>query len=106
MTAISLRILGKDVALNCADHETRRLQDLAALLNTRLAAYPTDQDVHCRLALTALALLDETQARAAALMRARAEIDRLTDMLLEARLSTQAANVDDERGRVSALRAV
>jgi hypothetical protein len=106
MTAILLRILDQDVELECASHERRRLEDLAALLNARLAAYPANQDCNRRLALAALSLLDETQARAAALMRARSEIDRLTDMLVEVRVSAATVSVDDERGRVSALRAL
>ena len=101
MPAIQLRILETDIRLDCAAHEQRRLEDLAAALNVRLAGFSGDADAVRRLAVTALALLDETQATNAALVRARGEIERLTDMIVEAR----AASADDEeRGRVASLR--
>jgi bifunctional non-homologous end joining protein LigD len=62
-------------------------------------------DAMRRLALTALALLDETETKNAALDRARREIERLTDMVVEARLAAPPAHVDDERGQVISLRA-
>lgn len=104
MSGMKLKIQDRDVSVACAAHDQRRLEDLAKLLNTRLAAFPAEMDACERLALTALSLLDETQARAAALVRARGEIERLTDMLVEERVGAPA-NIDDERGRVGALRA-
>jgi hypothetical protein len=63
-----------------------------------------EPDAMRRLVLTALALMDETQASAAALARARAEIERLTDMVVEARLEAAGAAPDTgTRGRVAAL---
>lgn len=104
MPAIQLRILDRDVRLDCSAHEQRRLEDLAAALNARLAGFSGDADGFRQLALTALALLDETQAKSAALMRARGEIERLTDMLVEARLPANAQAEDDDRGRLATLR--
>ena len=102
MPAILLRVLDQDFALNCAASEQRRLEDLAAALNARLQGFAGDPDAMRALTLTALALLDETQATAAALARARGEIDRLTDMIVEAR----AEPADAGRGRTPALRIV
>lgn len=104
MPAIQLRILNRDVRLDCGAHEQRRLEDLAAALNARLAGFSGDADGFRQLALTALALLDETQAKSAALMRARGEIERLTDMLVEARLPANASAEDEDRGRLATLR--
>lgn len=101
-----LNILNERFALECAPHEQRRLEDLAAALEARLAGFSGDAGAMRRLVLTALALMDEAQATSAALARARGEIERLTDMLVEARLEAQAPAEDtDERGRVAALRA-
>jgi cell division protein ZapA len=105
MPALLLRILNQDIPLTCAPSEQRRLEDLAAALNMRLALYSGDASAMRSLALTALALMDESQAKSAALERARAEIERLTDMVVEARLSAPAAALDDERGRVASLHA-
>lgn len=93
-----LRILNEEIALECAPAEQRRLQDLAAALNARLAGFSGDADGMRRLAITALSLLDETQAAGAALARAHAEIERLNDSTVEALLAS------DDRGRLSALR--
>lgn len=104
MPAILLHILDQEIPLNCAASEQRRLEDLAAALNARLEGFSGDADAMRRLAITALALLDETQAKAAALVRARGEIERLTDMVVEAR-RTSAPEATEERGRVISLRA-
>ena len=106
MPAILLNVLGQDIPLTCAAAEQRRLEDLASALNARLQGFTGDADAMRRLAITALALLDETQTKAAALVRARGEIERLTDLVVEARMSASAAPpIDDERGRVVSLRA-
>ena len=105
MPAILLRILNQDVPLTCAAHEQRRLEDLAVLLNARLAAYEGDASAMRSLALTALALMDENQAKSAALARAMGEVERLSDIVVEARLAAPAAALDDERGRVASLHA-
>ncbi len=102
MPAILLKVLDQDIVLNCGAAEQRRLEDLAAALNTRLDGFSGDPDAMRRLVITALALLDETQATAAALARARGEVERLTDMVLEAR----AEPADVERGRTPSLRIV
>jgi cell division protein ZapA (FtsZ GTPase activity inhibitor) len=105
MPAIQLNIQNEAVRLECAAHEQRRLEDLARALNARLGGFTGDADAMRRLALTALALLDETETKNAALDRARREIERLTDMVVEARLAAPPAHVDDERGQVISLRA-
>jgi cell division protein ZapA (FtsZ GTPase activity inhibitor) len=99
---ITLAILGQDITISCTPEEERRLRDLAAALEARLAG---EGDSLRRLALTALSLLDEAQAARAALARAHGEIERLTDMVVEARLSTSAEPTDSDRGRVNSLRA-
>lgn len=48
--------------------------------------------------------MDEVQVIGAALVRARCEIERLSDMLVEAKLEAPDAPSNDERGRVDALR--
>ncbi len=98
---ITLTILGQDIALSCAPEEERRLRDLAAALEARLLG---EGDSMRRLTLTALSLLDEAQAARAALARAHGEIERLTDMVVEARLATSAEPADADRGRVNSLR--
>lgn len=100
-----LTILNRDFSVECADCDQRRLEDLARALDARLAGFSGDEDAMRRLVLTALALMDEAQATSAALVRARCEIERLTDMLVEAKLEAQAAPVNENRGRVGALRA-
>jgi cell division protein ZapA (FtsZ GTPase activity inhibitor) len=100
-------VLGHAIELECQPHEQKRLEDLAAALNTRLAGVTGDPDAVRRLTLAALALMDEAQAANAALARARYEIERLTDMLVEAKL--EAGDTEPsapERGRVGALRRV
>jgi cell division protein ZapA (FtsZ GTPase activity inhibitor) len=99
-----LNVANQQFTIECADCDQRRLEDLAGALNARLARFSGDEDAMRRLVLTALALLDQTQATSAALALAREEIERLTDMVVEARLEAQSAPVSDERGRVDALR--
>ncbi len=99
-----LNVANQQFAIECADCDQRRLEDLAAALNTRLARFSGDDDAMRRLVLTALALLDQTQATSAALALAREEIERLTDMVVDARMEAQSTPVNDERGRVDALR--
>ncbi len=105
MPALLLKVLDQDIKLNCGAHEQRRLEDLAAALNARLAGFEGDANAMRRLVITALALLDETQVKAAALHRARGEIERLTDLVGDARLGPPAPEKADERGRVVSLRA-
>ena len=106
MSEITLRILDQDIRFACAPEEERRLRDLAAALETRLAGFSGDGDGMRRLILTALSLMDEAQASSAALVRARGEIERLTDMLIEARLEGCAEPDSADRGRVGSLRRV
>jgi len=107
MPAILLQVFGQDIALNCAASEQKRLEDLAAALNARLAGFAGDPDAMRALVLTSLALLDETQATAAALARARGELDRLTDMIVDARAEpAKPEPADEQRGRTPALRIV
>ncbi|MGE0742421.1 MAG: cell division protein ZapA [Hyphomonadaceae bacterium] len=102
---MKVQILGEDFAIDCAPADERRLEDLAKALDARLAGFAGDADGKRRLVLAALALIDEAQATKAALSRAYAEIERLTDMVVEARLEAANAAPDDDRGRVGALRA-
>ena len=101
---VTLTILGRDYVIDCAETDQRRLEDLAHALNSRLARFNDDADAQERLVLTALSLMDEVQVIGAALVRSRCEIERLTDMLVEAKLEAPHAPVNDERGRVGALR--
>jgi hypothetical protein len=98
-----LRILNEQISLECAPGDQRRLEDLAAALEARLAGFSGNEDGYRRLVLTAIALLGESQAAGAALMRAHHEIERLNDMVAEARLD-QSPPPDDRR-LVNALRA-
>ncbi|HWA00463.1 MAG TPA: cell division protein ZapA [Caulobacterales bacterium] len=79
-----LRVLGQELSVECAPDQVKRLEDLAAALEARLERFPHRRDGE-RLILAALALLDEAQAAGAALVRARNEIDRLADLLTEAK---------------------
>ena len=97
-----LTILGRDYAIDCTAQEERRLQDLARLLDARLQGFGADADARRSL----LALLDENQTTNAALARARDEIERLTDMLIDARLEAQSKPDTAVRGGVGALRRV
>lgn len=104
----TVKILGEDYAIECAACDTRRLEDLAKVLETRLQGFSGDASAMRRLVLTALGLIDEAQATSAALARARMEIERLTDMLVEAQLQAELPEPGDtpDRGRVRALHVV
>ena len=104
MIDITLTVLGQAIDLRCAPDEERRLRDLGAALEARLAAYGGDSEGVRRLALTAISLMDEAQAARAALVRARGEVERLTDMVVEARLTAGSEPIDPDRGRVGSLR--
>jgi cell division protein ZapA (FtsZ GTPase activity inhibitor) len=101
-----IRVLGEAFAVECAPHEQRRLADLAAALDARAAACTgEDGSTMRRLVLAALALMDEAQATGAALARARAEIERLSDLVVEAQLeAAKSAPLGQDQGRVAALR--
>ena len=101
-----LRVLNQEIAFDCAPQDQRRLEDLASALDARLAGFCGDADGIKRLALTALSLLDEAQAAGAALARARGEIERLNDLVAEARIEALPGQPADDRGRVGALRAM
>jgi cell division protein ZapA (FtsZ GTPase activity inhibitor) len=102
----SVKIMGEDYAIDCAECDLRRLEDLARALEQRLQGFSGDTNAMRRLVLTALGLMDEVQTTNAALIRARCEIERLTDMLVEAKLEAQTPEPPDspDRGRVNALR--
>ena len=104
MAEARLQVAGQDYRLACDVREQRRLEDLAEALQQRLAGFQGDADAMRRLVLVSLALLDEVQASGAALARARGEIERLTDLLVDARLKVDRAPASlEERGRVAAL---
>jgi cell division protein ZapA (FtsZ GTPase activity inhibitor) len=102
----TIKILGADYVIECAACDTRRLEDLAKALEQRLQGFSGDTSAMRGLVLTALGLIDEAQATGAALARARMEIERLTDMLVEAQLDDERPEPPDtpDRGRVDALR--
>jgi cell division protein ZapA (FtsZ GTPase activity inhibitor) len=101
----NVKILGREVVLDCAACDARRLADLATALEARLLAIEGDPDVTRRLVLASLQLLDEAQATGAALARSRMEIERLMDLLVDAKLEAEGPEpVDDTRGRVGAVR--
>jgi len=86
MAPATLRVLDQDLGVDCAAADERRIADLAAALNAQLAALSArEAEPMKRLILVALKLLDENQSAGAALVRARLEIDHLTDLLDEAR---------------------
>ena len=62
----TVKILGEDYAIECAECDTRRLEDLAKLLEQRLQGFSGDVSAMRRLVLTALGLIDEAQATSAA----------------------------------------
>ncbi|MBL8544046.1 MAG: cell division protein ZapA [Hyphomonadaceae bacterium] len=106
-------VLGQGYSVECADGDAKRLADLARTLELKLSGFSGDGDAMRRLVLMALSLLDEAQATGAALARARGEIERLTDMVVEAKLEAEQGAASQEpqaagedRGRVSALRRV
>lgn len=102
--AAVLTILGREFVIECAERDVRRLEDLACALDARLQSFSGDADEVTRAVFTALSLMDEVQVISAALVRARCEIERLSDMLVEAKLEAPDALVNDERGRVDVLR--
>jgi cell division protein ZapA (FtsZ GTPase activity inhibitor) len=98
-------ILGEDYAIDCAPCDERRLEDLARALEARLTGFSGDASAKRRLVLAALGLIDEVQATSAALVRARCEIERLTDMLVEAQLEAGAPESEPpDRGGITSLR--
>ena len=97
----TVNILGRDYAIECADCDERRLEDLAKALDARLQAFSGETSAMRRLVLTSLGLIDEAQATSAALARARCEIERLTDMLVEAQLEAQTPEPPDTPDRAS-----
>jgi cell division protein ZapA (FtsZ GTPase activity inhibitor) len=102
----TVKILDQDYVIECDECDQRRLEDLARALETRLQGFSGDASAMRRLVLTALGLMDEVQTISAALVRARCEIERLTDMVVEAKLEAAGAQAPDteDRGRVSSLR--
>jgi cell division protein ZapA (FtsZ GTPase activity inhibitor) len=86
----TITILGQDYAIECAECDQRRIEDLARALEERLDGFKGEASAKRRLVLAALGLLDEVQATSAALARARIEVERLTDMLVEAKLEVEA----------------
>lgn len=81
------RLLERELDIPCAATLEPRVSDLAAALEARIRQSAVAGDEVTRLALAALALVDETQVAHAALERARIEIERLTDLLVEARMA-------------------
>ncbi len=82
-----LILLDVEIALECAPEQERRLRDLAAALEARLRALGAEKAGAEHLLILALSLMDEVQASRAALARAHGEIERLNDMVVEARLA-------------------
>lgn len=101
MAEVVVHVAGQEVTVACAPHEQRRVADLVALLESRLAVYAGEPEAMRRLVLAALALLDETQAVGAALARAREELDRLNELSGESQIE-----IDEPSGRVASLRRV
>jgi len=101
---VTVKILGHDYAIECGECDERRLEDLAAALESRLQGFSGDTAAMRRLVLTALGLMDEVQATNAALERSRREVERLTDMLVEAKIEAQGTppGKSDAPGRGSA----
>ena len=83
-----LNILDEEIVLESAPEEERRLRDLAAALEARLKALGAEKATSHSLSIIALSLMDEVQAARAALARAHGEIERLNDMVVEARLES------------------
>ena len=105
MAEVVVRIQGQEIRIDCAPHEQRRVADLAVLLESRLAVYAGEPEDARRLVITALALMDETQTAGAALARARAEIERLNDLLNGQKDGPEAETVETkgQQGRVVSL---
>ena len=106
MAEALLHVAGRDFRLECAAAEQRRLEDLAAALEQRLQGSCGDEAAMRQLVFVSLSLLDEAQASGAALARAWTEIERLTDLVLEARQRADRApgTLGAPRGIVTALR--
>jgi cell division protein ZapA (FtsZ GTPase activity inhibitor) len=99
----TLRVLNEEIRVECEARDQRRLEDLAASLEARLAGFAGD-GVR-QLALAALALMDEAQTTNAALVRARCEIERLNDLIAEAGIARdESPAIQPDQGRVGALR--
>ena len=106
---MQITILNRQFTIACTEAEERRLEDLAKALDARLQGC-SDPDQMSRLVFTALALMDEVQTTHAALARSHCEIERLTDMVVEAKIEAEAAQTatpdTPDRGRVGSLRRV
>jgi cell division protein ZapA (FtsZ GTPase activity inhibitor) len=89
--AVKFTILGQEHVIECAESDQRRLEVLAQALEARLRGIPVETDATRRLVIAALALMDEVQATNVALVLAREENERLTDMVVDARLEAEAA---------------
>ena len=99
-----LHVMGEEIRIECADSEVRRLEDLATALEARLAAFTGDHSAVRRLAIVSLSLLDEVQAKCAALARAHGEIEHLTDVLAEAQIETEHDEaLSDDAGRIASF---
>ncbi len=83
-----LTILDEEIVLESTPEEERRLRDLAAALEARAKALGAENATSQSLSIIALSLMDEVQAARAALARAHGEIERLNDMVVEARLAS------------------
>jgi cell division protein ZapA (FtsZ GTPase activity inhibitor) len=103
---MQVSVLNQEFAIPCEANEEHRLEDLARALETRLQGC-REPNLTRRLMLTALSLMDEVQAAHCALARSRCEIERLTDLVVDARMEAERAGADGaDRGRVGALRRV
>jgi cell division protein ZapA (FtsZ GTPase activity inhibitor) len=105
---MQITILNRQFTIACTQAEERRIEDLARALNARLEGC-SEPDALSRVVFTALSLMDEIQTTHAALARSHCEIERLTDMVVEAKLEAEAAQTapdTPDRGRVSSLRRV
>jgi len=97
-----LRVMGEEIRIDCAESEVRRLQDLTAALEARLAAFTGDASAVKRLTIVSLSLLDEVQAKAAALARAHGEIEHLAEVLAQAQIDAERDQpISDDSGRIS-----
>lgn len=91
-----IQLLHRELDISCAAEHERRVSDLAADLEARMLQTAGADEV-TRLAVAALALIDEAQLAHAALERARLEIERLTDLLVEARRAPDHQMTPDNR---------
>lgn len=106
---MQITVLNRPFTIDCTAAEERRIEDLAKALDARLKAC-SEPDQLRKVVFTALALMDEVQTTHAALARSHCEIERLTDMVVEAKIEAEAAQAaapdTGDRGRVSSLRRV